>query len=228
MNPDGIPPGAGSDVDSKPVVASLEDDWTYKEVLRSRAFWLLVVSMSLVLLTSSMTVVTLFPTFYDQGMSATVAAATISVMSAFQLLSRIAFWGPAIAKLGSVQKVMWLWSGLLILACVFLSLARNEVSAYLASAFLGLAMGGNLVLQLQVWPEYFGRRAVGAVSGTAHLLMGATGAGGPFVGAMFIDATHDYTLLYLGLAGICALGLSLQFMIGRPHRPPRVVLATSG
>jgi hypothetical protein len=84
---------------------------------------------------------------------------------------------------------------------------------------LGLGLGGNLVLQLQVWPEYFGRKEIGAIIGTAQLLQGLSNALVPLALAALIDQTGSYTTLYLIVAGLVSIGLALHVIVGRPRRP---------
>ncbi len=205
-------------------VARGNEDWTLAEVIHSRAFWALALGVALIQLTPQTVVVFLFSYFHDQGMSEAVAATTISVLSLTQVTSRLVFWGPAIAKFGGVQRVSLLWGVLMLIGDVLLNGGHTELTAYLFSAALGVAMGGNLVLQLQIWPEYFGRKAVGAITGTAQIFMGVASAGGPLLGALVLDATGSYGVLFTVLAAACAVGVVLLVVAGRPRRPtPRTL-----
>jgi MFS family permease len=89
-------------------------------------------------------------------------------------------------------------------------------------------MGGNLVLQLQVWPEYFGRKAVGAITGTAQMVMGVAAAGGPLVVALLLDMSGGYTVPLTAMAVAAAAGLALLTITGRPKRPPRPMQKLTG
>lgn len=197
------------------------DDWTVHDAIHSRAFWGVAVSMALIGVMPHTVFLFLPASFRAQGLSDTAAAATLSLMGLTQVASRVALWTPLVAKLGSVQRALMLWGGLLTVSALLLAAARGEVFGYVASAFLGLAMGANLVLQLLIWPEYFGRTAVGAISGVAHLLGGLSGAAGPLIGAGLVDLTGNYTYLYLFLAAVVLAGLALQLAVGRPRRPVR-------
>jgi MFS family permease len=205
------------------------DDWTLHEAIHSRGFWGVAVSMALIQLMPSTVFLFLPSSFRAQGLSDAAAAATLSVMGLTQVAARVALWTPLIAKLGSVQRAVWLWGGLLFIAALGLAAAHGEIAGYLASAFLGLAMGANLVLQLLIWPEYFGRTAVGAIAGVGQLLGGAAGAAGPMIGAWLLDATGSYVWLYFFMASSVASGLVIQFLVGRPQRaqvalPPSAVI----
>ena len=174
--------------------------------------------MALISVAPNAATIFMFPYFSDQGLSPTAAAATLSVMSLFQVISRIAFWAPVIARLGSVRYALLLWGGLLFITTVLTPFSKTEATAYAISAFFGLAMGGNMVLQLQVWPEYFGRLSVGAISGTAFMVNGIITAVAPLAAAALLDATGDYFVLYGVIAACVLAGLGLQLLVGQPAR----------
>lgn len=235
LRPDGDPPTAvapvpaataGTAAPPRPTRPA-EEEWTLSEVIHSPAFWCLALGVALIQLTPQTVVVFLFSYFHDQGMSEAVSAGTISMLSLVQVSSRLFFWGPAIAKLGGVQRVTLLWGALMLGGDLALNGGHTELTAYLFSAVLGLAMGGNLVIQLQIWPEYFGRKAVGAITGTAQIFMGVASAGGPVLGAAVLDATGSYMLLFLVLAACAFVGVVLLVLVGRPRRPARQAVAAA-
>ncbi len=200
-------------------------DWTAAEAFHSTAFWILATGMALILLAPNVTVVFMFSYLNSKGLDPTAAAVTISALSALQVLSRIVMWTPAVARLG-VQRVLIVWGCLLSFASVVMAMAPDQNWAYGASALLGLSMGGNLVLQLQIWPEYFGRTAVGAVLGAGQLVQGMSSAIVPLALAALLDRTGSYGQLYGIVAGLVFVGVLLHLKIGQPMRPPHKGLAS--
>ena len=53
-------------------------------------------------------------------------------------------------------------------------------------------IGGSQQLQSQAWPDYFGRRHVGAITGLTVLLVTPAMALGPVVTALAFDLTGSY------------------------------------
>jgi MFS family permease len=222
LRPDGDPPTEGSTPSTSALTSSSSEDWTAREAIHSREFWMVAAGMALILLAPNVSIVFLFSYLSSKGIAPSAAAVAVSAVSAMQVLSRLTFWAPIIARVGSVQKMLLVWGGLLLCASLLLATAQGEIWAYVAAAVLGLGLGGNLVLQLQVWPEYFGRTAVGSIIGTAQLLQGMTSAIVPLLLAALLDHTGSYTLLYLIVSGFVVAGLALHASVGRPRRPQPV------
>lgn len=219
--PDGDPapaaPAQGGQ--GQPALRTADADWTAAEALHSAGFWAVAVGMALVLLAPNTSIVFLFSYLSAGGMDPTTAAATISLVSGLQVLSRLLFWGPVIGRTGSVRRVLVLWGCMLFASSVTFGLARGPFWSLVAAATLGLAIGGNLVLHLQIWPEYFGRKAVGAIIGTAQMVQGISQAVIPLGLAWLLDVTGSFSTLYLTLAVFVLAGVVTLAKVGRPARP---------
>lgn len=198
-----------------------DEDWTASEALHSGAFWMVAAGMALILLSPNVSMVFMYPYLTSKGLDPTGAAAAVVVVSAMQVISRLAFWGPAITRLGTVRRVVLLWGVLLLSATLLLAFAQSVVWAYVAAVVLGLGFGGNLVLQLQIWPEYFGRTAVGTITGMSQALQGLSSATVPLLLAGLVDRTGSYTVLFFIVSGLVLSGLTLHAMVGKPRRPAR-------
>jgi MFS family permease len=194
------------------------EDWSAAEVMHSPAFWGLAIAMAFVILGPNVTGVFMYSYLNDRGLDTTAAAATISSLSALQVASRIVLWTPGVQRLG-VRWTLIVWGAALASVCIGLAVAPTPEWAFAAAAALGLAMGGNLVLQLQIWPEYFGRASVGVVIGTGQMVQGLSSAIGPLCLAALIDHGGTYSQLFWIVSGITILGLLMHLKIGRPVRP---------
>jgi len=222
LRPDGDEPEAATaDTPEERRAAIGGDDWTAREAIHHPAFWMVAAGMALILLAPNVSIIFLFSYLSSQGMPPSAAAAAISAVSAMQVLSRLVFWAPFVARLGSVRWALVVWGSILLCSSLLLATAQGEVWAYIAAGVLGLGLGGNLLLLLQVWPEYFGRTAIGAIIGTAQLLQGTTSAIVPLALAALLDHTGSYQMLYLILAALVMVGLSLHIVVGKPRRPAR-------
>jgi MFS family permease len=195
------------------------EDWTAREAVHSPAFWGVAAAMALIILAPNVSIVFMFSYLTSKGLAPSAAAATVAAVSAMQVFSRMVFWAPAMSRVGSVRWMLVLWGCLLLTSTILLALAEGEIFAFIAAGVLGLGLGGNLVLQLQVWPEYFGRTAIGTIIGFGHLLQGITSATVPLLMAALLDRTGSYTLLYTAVSGFVLVGLVLHIIVGKPRRP---------
>ena len=211
-------PLVGKDGETPPMVPDAED-WTASEALHSRGFWTVAAAQALILLAPNVSIIFMYSYLTSKGLDASSAAAAVSAVSGIQVVTRMGFWMPAIARIGSVRRVVLLWGAILLCSTLLLALAEGEVWAYVAAAVLGLGLGGNLVLQLQIWPEYFGRAAVGTITGTSQGLQGITSSTVPLLLAALLDRTGSYTALYLIVSAFVLMGLALHVIVGKPRRP---------
>jgi MFS family permease len=202
--------------------AARSEDWTASEAIHSPAFWMVAAGMALVLLGPNVSIIFMFSYFGNLGISSTTAALAVSAVSGMQVLSRLFFWAPVSARIPSVRWLLIVWGSIMFCGTMSLAFAQGEIWALLAAALLGTALGGNLILQLQVWPEYFGRTALGTILGTGSIMQGITASTVPLLLAVLLDHTGNYTLLYLITSGFVLSGLALHAIVGKPKRPARV------
>jgi MFS family permease len=180
---------------------------------------MVVVGMALILLAPYVCIVFMFSYLTDKGFEPGAAATAVATVSAMQVLSRLVFWAPITARLSNIRWVVLLWGSLLLCASLLLALAPGGAWAFAAAVILGCGLGGNLVLHLQIWPQYFGRTAIGTIIGTAQAFQGTTNAVVPLLLAALLDRTGSYTALYLIVAVLVAIGLTLHALVGKPRKP---------
>ena len=107
-----------------------------------------------------------------------------------------------------------------ILAVVLLIMLAKTFPMALASImFFGVFAGGAVVFRAMVWPEYFGRFAVGSIQGVAELFRVIGGAMGPLLAGLVYDITRDYYVAFIGFSAACILG-ALFMYLARPSLLP--------
>ncbi|HEY3116898.1 MAG TPA: MFS transporter [Chloroflexota bacterium] len=221
LRPDGdaaAPPNVERGRTTVGATPNTDEGWTAREALHSRAFWMVATGMSFILLAPNTSVVFLYSYLNSKGLGPAAAAAAVAGVSGMQVISRVVFWLPMIARLKSVRRIVLLWGSLLLTSTLILALADSPAWAYVAAGVLGVGLGGSLVLLLQIWPEYFGRRAIGTIIGSAQALQGVSSATVPFLLAALLDRTGSFTLLYLIVAVFVLTGLALHVIVGKPTR----------
>ena len=116
---------------------------------------------------------------------------------------------------------------------ILFSIAFASTFGLFATAVaVGLGAGTSAVVQIHIWPTYYGRRSVGAIRGIVvpTTLIG-TGFSPPLVGFIF-DSTGTYIPAFWMGVGLIALAAVLLASAGPPRRPvhaaPAAHLAPTG
>ncbi|MGE5304632.1 MAG: MFS transporter [Alphaproteobacteria bacterium] len=199
--------------------------WTRGAALRTRAFWLLVITFG----TASVGVTGLnlhvYPFVTDLGYSPVVAASVMSVIASMQLASPLA-WG-LVAERIEVRIAATLRFVIQAIGLGLVILGKNLACLYIGFLLYGIGLGGNMVLPEILWANYFGRRSLGKVRGMGVLMSQALAAAGPpFFGFLF-DLTGGYGLSF-AIFG-CALIVSafLSLLLRPPLNPTGAVQKTA-
>jgi len=226
LHPDGAaePAGATDSVSprnsaARAATAESEAVWSRAETLRTRAFWLLVITFGI----SSMGVTGLnlhvFSYVTDIGHSPVVAASVMSVIASMQLASPLA-WGLLAERVDARIVAMLRF----VVQAIGLGLAilTGDLFGLYAGFFLhGIGLGGNMVLPDILWANYFGRRSLGRIRGMGLLISHVLAAvGPPFFGFLF-DATGGYGLSFAIFGAALLTSALLSLMLQPPRKTTR-------
>ncbi|MGE3303867.1 MAG: MFS transporter [Hyphomonadaceae bacterium] len=209
----GLQPDGGATAKPKPgrAAPAPERSYTLREAVRSPTLWVLTLAMSVGLFSMSTNASSMVPFFRSIGFTAQVAAWGLAVYGAFSFLSRF-LWG-AIADRLSVRQAIMLQAACTAVGIGLHFLIKNETMLFVVAAFQGLALGGFVVLQPLIWPAYFGRQHLGAITGLTQFITTFAMAAGPFFAGAVYDATHAYAWAYGSLIVTWLLCGALTFLV---------------
>jgi cyanate permease len=221
----------GMDVSSAPVGIKPKDDakaalvaeeaiWTWRQVIRTKAFWIICFIYGMANVGIAGLNLHVFAYVTDIGFPPLVAATVLSIIASTQLGSTMV-WGLISERLDIRHSsfVMFLVqsTGLaLVLA------AGQAIPLYIGFFLYGIGLGGSSVLQELIWASNFGRISLGMVRGLGVLVTYAFGAAGaPFFGFVH-DATGSYrsSFLVFVVALIASAFLSLAVRAPRKNSAP--------
>ncbi|MBI3953085.1 MAG: MFS transporter [Chloroflexi bacterium] len=227
--PDGAAFAAGADAQARQatLAASLskEPRWSARQAMATPAFWLLLASFSL----TSMGILAFLTNgqshFITAGASPGTAAGALSFFAFGTVAARLV-WAPAAAKIGSRRAVVMAagFAGLALFAVAF---SRSPAAMYISSAALGAGLGGLTPLQMQIWPDYYGRLSVGVVRGSAGSFQAMVGALGPFVAGGIFDLSGSYSVAFAIFGSANLIAATLAFFARQPA-PPLALPSTPG
>jgi MFS family permease len=159
----------------------------------------------------------LIPSLRDQGLTLQSAsfvwAATLGVSWVSQLLG--GYFGDKVDKAVAMAVLSWVMAAGLCLA----AFTGNPLMALTFAVVYGVGFGARIPLGTSIRGEYFGRKAFGTILGLSAVPMSAFMMAGPlFAGAMF-DARGSYSLAFIVLAGVAAMGGFLLLLAKKPTLP---------
>lgn len=215
--PDGgplpVPVAGGADGPPAPAV---EETWTFREALATRAYWLLLLALSAEVMVGGSINFHLFPHLTDRGLSPGIA---ITVLSTYATIGAI---GGIVG--GWVQQragARWTMAASLVLSAVGLLIlirVSTEATAFLFSLVYGLAFGSVVTMSHAVVAEYFGRLSLGTIRGSMQPVILTVNALGPLTAGLAFDFTGEYTRVFLLFAAMSLLASVLLALAPRPRR----------
>jgi len=215
---DGLPPDApgargGAGEDDGPA------EFTARQALRTRAFWLLSAGHGFALLVVTAVNVHAI-THMKESLGYTVAEASlvITLMTAAQVAGVAAgmTFGDRVDK-RRVSAGCMLMHALGLLSLTF---ATGPAMLVAFALLHGTAWGLRGPFMQAIRADYFGRRSIGMILGLSAVVVALGQVGGPMVAGAFADLTGDYRSGFTILALAAALG-SITFLVASP--PPRPV-----
>jgi sugar phosphate permease len=204
--------------------AQEETLWSRREILRTRAFWMICFMYGMANVGIAGLNLHVFAYVTDIGFSALVAATALTIIASTQLSSTL-IWGflSERIEIRHSSTVMFLTQAL----GLTLAIANDRLAPiYAGFFFYGIGLGGSFVLQELIWATYFGRLSLGTVRGLGILVTYAFGAAGaPFFGFVH-DATGSYHLSFIAFAGALVLSAILSALVRAPQKPPAAARLT--
>jgi MFS family permease len=198
--------GAG-DQAAAPVRAEQDREWSTREILGTRYFWIPVLALLPINMAFSGVQFNLPAYAQDLGNSVSQSAWLISLMSLSMIGGKL-FFG-AMSDRMEHRKLYWIAAGLMMLMLVLLQNQPGYPVLLACSVLLGLSVGGLLPLMAAIFGRQFGIRSFGQVIGLVTMILTVGGFGPLIAGAVF-DATGNYDaafMLFLVLLIPAALGM---------------------
>lgn len=195
-----------------------EYPWTRREAMRTKTFWALGIAFGAANLGSGTFVLFRIPYYEEQGISATLAGMGAATDAAVVVAGTfiIGFWIDRMSlRHGGSLGV------LLTMAALALALTGEGVLLMFVSNFIfGIGQVFNSAVRALIWSSYFGRANIGAIQGSAFLLMMAFGAAGPPLAGVLRDISGSYDIAWLVMLMPMAVGCVLIFFARKPvpHR----------
>ena len=214
---DGIDPATkAAEIGDSPVEVQVE--FTAKEAVQTRAFWMLALGHGLALLVVSAVNVHAI-SHMKEGLGYSVATASwVILFMTFAQLGGV-LMGATLGDMFEKRKVAalcMLAHGLGLLCLTF----ANDMSMLIAfGVFHGVAWGLRGPFMQAIRADYFGRNAIGLIMGFSAAIISLGQIAGPMVAGVLADLTGNYQMGFSLLALLSALGSLCFMMATKPSKP---------
>ena len=186
--------------------------------VRSRLFWLLVITVCFAT-TSSMSVPAIMAPMYEwKGFDPAAAALGATIYGLFSMTSRF-LWGWVADKVHMAALAVGV--GLFNAVTFPLLIVLGGGSAYVYAAMVGVGVSGLVVVQSLIWPFFFGRQHLGAIVGVSRPFPIFMSAGGVIFMPMIFDATGSYSLSLIAMSAAAFLSVLTMLVAVRYSIPRR-------
>lgn len=226
--PDGFTPTEAKATDEKGMLDAgreyaesfEEEEFTVRQALKTRAFWMMLLPWSCTILVMGGFTVHVVPFLTDMDISPTAAGAMLSMMIFFTIPSR--FLGGVLADRIPKNRLQLVASTSIFLQALGLGIFlahQNIATAYILLILFGLGNGAVTPIRLAMGGRYFGRKAFASILGVGMFINAPLGFLSPIYSGWIFDTTGSYTLAFLTFAGLLVLS-SIILLFLRPPKPP--------
>ncbi|MCE2464721.1 MAG: MFS transporter [Dehalococcoidia bacterium] len=200
-----------------PEAYAREPDFTAREALRTRAFWII----AFVHLSSSVAIVSLalhlVPKLTDMGMSLSSAGIVVLTYTAIALPSQTVagYVADRMPKTAAIFVfIAFQAAGIMVIA-----LADSVPMVYLFAVLYGIGFGGRVPLLTAIRGDYFGRKSFATIMGLSQLPNNIGMIVAPLFAGYMFDTTGSYLIPFSVFAGLTALGGVVIWFASPPKVP---------
>lgn len=218
QHPDGdreSPKTAASGVTDSLQFAEQEPEFTWREAMRTRAFWLMSFGHGCCSCVIVSIMVHLGPMLTDRGFSLQTVGWVVSAYTGIGIVSTLI--GGQIGDRVPMRYAVFGFAVLQSLAVLVLVGAFNFQMVMLFAILMGAGEGrGSLTTAIR--GVYFGRRSFASIMGMSMVPMNVLLFSAPLFAGYMFDVTGSYSIPFITIAVVSATGASLFLMLGEPAR----------
>ena len=208
-------PAAARASDSPDAAPPPSGDFTWRQAIRTPAFWLISVGHGFTSMVLIAMMAHLAPMMKDQGYDLQTSAFVITGYTLVSMIFQIVggYVGDRVPKRFALFVFTWIQaSGVFLLTFGPTSLAV----AYGFALLFGIGFGGRNPLTVSIRGEYFGRSSFGKIMGLSQVPMNVLLLTAPVFAGVVRDATNEYTIAFAVLASLNMVGGVMFLLAGKP------------
>ncbi|MEJ2110315.1 MAG: MFS transporter, partial [Acidobacteriota bacterium] len=192
-------------------------DFTAKEAMRTRCFWLLVVYYSMNMLAMNAVMVPQMPHLNDIGVNNIVGAFALSIMVGVMSFSQ--FGTGFIGMKFSMHSIAICAEIIKAIGLIILVTTRSLPFVFVYMVCLGLGFGAFIVAMMNILPNYFGAKYYPKIMGNARLFFAIIGSAGAPIAGHIKDITDSFIPAFQGAVVIIIVGIIFLALAKPPVHP---------
>ena len=203
-----------------------EHDFTLREAVRTRSYWLMGIAVGLMMLTSGSINFHQIPYLVDQGFQSTDAALVVTIFAAVGALGGLL--GGFVATRFTARTTTIVSVGGMAIGPLLLLQTDAFPMAVIYAVVSGTFFGSTVAMNQSLYADYFGRTSLGVIRGSFQPVQLVLNAAGPFLTGLWVDQADSYRLPFLVFSGLLLGAAVLLLLAPHPRRPTPRGAAVSG
>ncbi|MSQ22664.1 MAG: MFS transporter [Dehalococcoidia bacterium] len=200
-------------------LTNLYTDFTVKEAVRTRVFWVLALAIGLRLMAQSALSVHFVPMLVSRGIGEGTAAILLSVSAVVRLPAVIV--GGLVADKWSRPKASAMAMVLGIAAAGYMTFGPAGLLTGIAFVVLFAGAESCNTVTWALIGQFFGRRNFGSLRGIVTLLQSIMSFLGPLVAGFVYDSTKSYRIAFIAIGVTYSCSGLLYWFMRAPAAPKR-------
>jgi MFS family permease len=194
-----------------------EYNFTPREALRNRSFWMILIAYMLSGGTTAMVTMHQMPYLQDIGIDTMAAAGFLGLMATMSLPGRVLFaW---ISDRIGERKTLMVSYAMKATGLMIFVLAQNLSQILVFVIIYGIGYGGSIPVSHSLRASYFGRKAFATITGYTTFFHAISNVIYPIFAGWSYDVSGSYTFAFSIITGIQVLAIIFMFFAKKPVPP---------
>ena len=192
-------------------------DFTPKEALKTKSFWMMLIAFMLNGGTLAMITIHQIAFHQSLGIDALTAAGILGLMATISLGGR--FLTVTLGSRYTERQYIMLGYAMRTIGLVIFIYARTIPVIMLFALFYGVGYGITIPSQTSLRANYFGRKAYATITGYSTLFGAITNVAYPLFAAWIYDTTGSYIQAFWIVTALQAFAIVFMYLAKKPEPP---------
>nr|WP_204497904.1 MFS transporter [Aquibacillus albus] len=193
-----------------------EVNWQLNEAIKTRAFWMILICVGIPAMINTGITFHIISIFGTNELSPEVAAMVLSLMAVIGIpMSLVSGFITEKVKTKYLMLFVFVLESTILLLLLVMT---NVFMAILVGVLWGMSNGFGRIAFSVIWPDYFGRRYIGSITGVAATMGVMSSAFGPLPFGIGFDIFHSYTPVLLISLIFPVIGIVCSLLATKPVR----------